>query len=89
MRETKEALEHFSAISGLEVYTEKSNAYHSKASAELSLIHSVLGFCVKTLPLTYLGLPISGKRKSMGQCHKLLQPLEGNLPSILVGKEDA
>lgn len=55
---------------------EKSNAYFSKAAGSLPQIHVVLGFSPKALSLTYLGLPISGKRKSMGHCHKLIQPLE-------------
>lgn len=61
-----EELHSFLFFLGLEVNSEKNNAYYSMATEDLTQVHAILGFNSKALLLTYLGLPISGKRKSIG-----------------------
>lgn len=71
LKASKEVLGIFSNFSGLDMNEEKSSTYFSKSVEGLTHIQEVLGFCVKALPLTYLGILISGKRKhwSVSQSH--------------------
>lgn len=39
-------------------------------------MQNILGFTVWKLPISYLGLPIIGKKTSYSQCWKLIQPIE-------------
>ena len=75
----KTVLEKFSLFSGLEVNASKSSSTFSKVCAENQSLHNILGYTVKSLPITYLGLPITGKKKSFGQCWKLIQSIEALL----------
>lgn len=58
----------FTQISGLEVNT-------TKVCEDNLEFHIILGFTPKSLPITYLGLPITMKEKSFNQCWKLIQSI--------------
>lgn len=49
----------------LEVNPNKTNAILSKVCAEDHALHNIVGFTVKHLLFTYLGLPMTGKKKSV------------------------
>lgn len=72
----KRILESFTKFSGLEVNQEKSSTTYSMACSNDQIIHSILNFPFKTLPIRYLGLPITGKKKSYAACWKLINPIE-------------
>lgn len=75
----KDILAVFSNFSGFEINNEKSSACYSKMVEGLLYIQDIIGFPSKPLPLLYLGIPISGKRKSYGQCLSLILPMERTL----------
>lgn len=52
------------------------NAHCSKMVDHSLHLKEIIDFPPKLPPLTYLGIPISGKRKGFGQCIGLIQPLE-------------
>ena len=62
----KAMFEKFSLFSGLEVNASKSSSTFSKVRAEDQSLHDILGYIVKNLSITHLGLPITGKKKSFG-----------------------
>lgn len=68
----------FSQFSGLEVNASKNSTNFNKIYEENTDLHNILGYIVKKLPITYLGLLISGK-KSFNECCKLIQPIENHL----------
>jgi len=68
----------FSTFSGLEINHAKSSVHYSKVYSTPHILE-IIGFPPKGLLLTYLGIPISGKRKNIGQCNELIQPLEKSL----------
>lgn len=75
LRTIKRILESLSKFSGLKVNQEKSSTTYSKICANDQTIHSILNFTVKTLPISYIGLTITGKKKSCVSCWKLIDPI--------------
>lgn len=64
LKAIKEILGIFFKFSGLDVNECKRSVFYSKSAMDVHQFHEISGFPVKNLPLTYLGIPISGKRKS-------------------------
>lgn len=60
------ALSEFSKFSGLDANSSRGSVSYSKVCTNTGVLHEVLGFLSKPLPITYLGLPIIGKMKT--QC---------------------
>lgn len=73
------SLNFFSKFSCLEVNNNESLPTFSKVCEEDLDIQDILGFAAKKLPISYLGFPITGKKKSFNQCFKLIQPIEALL----------
>lgn len=59
----KKILEDFTAYTGLEENNNKSSATFSKVCEGRTELHNILGFSIKQLLISYLGLSISGKEK--------------------------
>lgn len=51
----------------------------SKICLEDPSLQSILGYTMSNLPITYLRLPIIGKKKTHCHCWKLIQPIENML----------
>lgn len=69
-------LEDFYTFTGPEVNKNKSSTTFSKVFQGNPELQNIIGFIVKQLYITYLGLPISGKKKTKNQCWNLIQPIE-------------
>jgi len=69
-------LETFSKFLELEINQEKSPATFSKICANDHSLHNILNFPIKTLPISYLGLPITGRKKTQAVCWKFVDPNE-------------
>lgn len=76
----KSIFKEFSLYSSLELNTSKSKATFSKVCEDNGESHAILAFAIQSLPTTYLGLPITGKKKSFNQCRKLIPSIENLLP---------
>ncbi|XP_019266923.1 PREDICTED: uncharacterized protein LOC109244316 [Nicotiana attenuata] len=75
-----EVLNHFSAASGLVANMEKSNIYLARMDEESKqAIVKATGFSVGTLPMRYLGLPLTSKKWSKVECHQLLDKITTNI----------
>lgn len=60
----KGILDVFSKFSGLEINRDKRVAVYSKVCSEDGTLYSVLGFPSKVLPIVYLRIPITRKKKA-------------------------
>ncbi|XP_019225084.1 PREDICTED: uncharacterized protein LOC109206689, partial [Nicotiana attenuata] len=75
-----EVLNHFSAVSGLVANMEKSNIYLAGMDeASKQAIVSATGFSVGTLPMRYLGLPLTSKKWGKVECHQLVEKITTNI----------
>lgn len=68
-------LEEFTSIR-FKINRGKKSVAFSKLSQENENLINILGFQERQLPVMYLGIPITGKKKTQGQCWKLIQPIE-------------
>lgn len=69
----KTSLSTFSSISGLKINQEKSSLYLSGVNPDTrDTIEGILGFNQKTLPVTYLGVPLITKRLTFHNCKPLI-----------------
>lgn len=75
----KDLLHQFSEFTGLQVNAQKSSIILTKACQDDNSFSNNLDFTRSNLPITYLGLPITGKKKSHSQGWKLIQPIENML----------
>ncbi|XP_070050116.1 uncharacterized protein [Nicotiana tomentosiformis] len=70
----------FSKASGLVANQEKSFVYFGGVAPNVQQgILQTLGFQAGTLPFRYLGVPLSSKRLSVGQCQPLLDKMTGRI----------
>ncbi|OIT07226.1 hypothetical protein A4A49_08287 [Nicotiana attenuata] len=77
-----EVVNHFSAVSGLVANMEKSNIYLAgmDEATKLTIVRDT-GFSVGTLPMRYLGLPLTSKKWSKVECHQLVEKITTNIQS--------
>lgn len=64
----KSILTEISQFSGLDIKSDKSSSTISKICKSNPELKDILGFPNKDLPITYLGLLITGKKKAHNQC---------------------
>lgn len=75
-----EAVNHFSEVSGLVANMEKSNIFLAGINeATKQTIVRDTGFSVGTLPMRYLGLPLTSKKWSKVECHQLVEKITTNI----------
>lgn len=67
----KSILEEFSLFRSLEINTTNITTTFSKVCEESPELQDILGFQSKNLHITYLGIPITRKKKSFNQCWKM------------------
>ncbi|XP_019227287.1 PREDICTED: uncharacterized protein LOC109208612 [Nicotiana attenuata] len=68
------AFEHFSAVSGLKAYMEKSSLYITGVDQQLqNQIYDEMHFAVGEIPFKYLGVPLSSKKITVQQCMPLVE----------------
>nr|XP_016448846.1 PREDICTED: uncharacterized protein LOC107773929 [Nicotiana tabacum] len=71
-----EVVNHFSEVSESVANMEKSNIFLAGMDDELKqIILSNTGFSVCTLPMRYLGLPLTSKKWSKVECHQLVEKI--------------
>ncbi|KAL0290467.1 UNVERIFIED_CONTAM: hypothetical protein Sradi_7049900 [Sesamum radiatum] len=85
VRTIKSVLTEFAALSGLHVNPEKSTIILSKSvQQDRQSILDILGFQEGSLPIKYLGLPLTSSRLKVADCQPLLTDLTvGSLAGII------
>lgn len=75
-----EAINHFSDVTGLVANQEKSSIYLAGVGEVLQqkIIDSI-GFTKGSLPIRYLGLPLSSKKWSKLDCHQLVDKITSRI----------
>lgn len=66
----KEILRIFSNFFAVEVNQEKISAIYSKICSDDQILHKIPNFPTKALPINYLGLRITGRKKTHSVCWK-------------------
>ncbi|KAL0292688.1 UNVERIFIED_CONTAM: hypothetical protein Sradi_6979200 [Sesamum radiatum] len=80
VRTIKSVLTEFAALSGLHVNPEKSTIILSKSvQQDRQSILDILGFQEGSLPIKYLGLPLTSSRLKVADCQPLIDRLNGRL----------
>ncbi|CAA7037985.1 unnamed protein product [Microthlaspi erraticum] len=75
-------LEEFERLSGLAVSLQKTSFFSSGLSeSEIQVISSTTGLTHGSLPIRYLGIPLSSKKLSLLNCAPLLQHIKGKINS--------
>src|SRR5688572_21230754 len=71
-----EALGHFSSVTGLVANEEKSNIFLAGVAESVQAeILDLTGFSIGSLPIRYLGLPLSSKKWEKMDCHQLVEKI--------------
>ncbi|XP_074305576.1 uncharacterized protein LOC141640796 [Silene latifolia] len=82
MKVLMRAMKTFELASGLAVNQDKSEIYMNVVgSADKSKILQTSGFVAGVFPFKYLGIPISYKRLSVGDCNKLVERIVARIRS--------
>ncbi|XP_059295407.1 uncharacterized protein LOC132048731 [Lycium ferocissimum] len=76
IKRVMEALQHFSAVTSLVANLEKSNIFLAGMDdATKERILDSTGFSIGTLPIRYLGIPLSSKKWNKVDCHQLVDKI--------------
>lgn len=79
LKAIKSILNSFSKFSELSINSQKSSMIFSKICENSNDLQQILNFPVSKLPITYLDVPITRKKKAYNQCWKLIQLIEAML----------
>ncbi|KAL0295479.1 UNVERIFIED_CONTAM: putative ribonuclease H protein [Sesamum radiatum] len=76
----KAGLMEFKQLSGLQANAQKSQIITSKAAAQQqSQIQEIMGFSIGSLPIKYLGVPLTSSKLTMADCNPLIQKIESRI----------
>jgi len=80
-----ECFQHFSKVYGLRANQPKNCVYFGGVSEDMQqLILQQIGFVKGLLPFRYLGVPLSTRKLSVGQCQQLIDRILGKITTWIV-----
>lgn len=80
VRRVMEALDHFTKVTVLIAYMDKSNIFTAGMDEPTKeQLLRITGFVMRTFPIRYLGLPLTSKKWRKMECHQLIEKITSRI----------